>query len=216
MQSEAKRAAAERERARLTRDLHDGLLQNLTAVGLQMKVLADGETEETRSHLNSIRQLVVAEQRRIRDFMRRKLAHPEQDTEVPISSSLQEVLGEVAKQWNCATRLTVEPAEGTAPPTLIVHLSLMLAEAVANAVRHGDASTVRISVTKSPQRITAQICDDGRGFKGGATFSMSDEQLRRAGSGPFSLHERIRELGGLLSVDSSPAGVELTIQLPLT
>jgi signal transduction histidine kinase len=215
MQSEAQQAAADRERARLTRDLHDGLLQGLTAADLQIKLLADGETGEARLRLDSIRQLLVGEQRRIRDFMRRTPASPEK-SEVLISLSLREVLSEVAKQWDCATPLSVEPAEATAPPTLIVHLSLMLAEAVANAVRHGNASMVRISVTKSPQRMTVRIRDNGHGFKGGATFSMSDKQLRQAGSGPFSLHERIGELGGLLSVDSSPAGVELTIQLPVT
>jgi signal transduction histidine kinase len=216
MQSEAKQAAANRERARMTRDLHDGLLQSLTAAGLQIKLLADTESEQTRSRLETVRQLLVAEQRRILDFMRRTSARPERATEVPILGSLQEVLSEAAKQWDCATPLTVEPAEATAPPTVMVHLSLMLAEAVANAVRHGNAANVRISVTKSPQRITVQIRDDGRGFKGGGTFSMDDEQLRSASTGPFSLRERISELGGLLSVDSSPAGVELTIQLPVT
>src|SRR5262249_33688193 len=44
MQGQAKQAAAERERTSLTRDLHDGLLQSLTAAGLQIKLLADGET----------------------------------------------------------------------------------------------------------------------------------------------------------------------------
>jgi signal transduction histidine kinase len=216
MQGEAKQAAADRERARLTRDLHDGLLQGLTAADLQIKLLADNEAIEARARLDSIRQLLVGEQRRIREFMRRTPTRPEKETEVPISLSLRDVLSEVAKQWNCATPVSVEPAQATASPTLIVHLSLMLAEAVANAVRHGRASTVRISMTKAPERMTIRIRDNGHGFKGGATFNMSDEQLRQAGSGPISLHERIRELGGVLSVDSSPTGVELTVELPLT
>jgi signal transduction histidine kinase len=216
MQGEAERAAADRERARLTRDLHDGLLQSLTAADLQLKLLSDGEIGGARSRLDSIRQFLVGEQRRIRDFMRRTRARPAKETEVSISLSLQEVLSEVAKQWNCSTALSLEPAGARACPTLIVHLSLMLEEAVANAVRHGNASTVRISVMKSPQRMTVRIRDNGHGFKDGAKFSMSDEQLWQAGSGPVSLHERIRELGGLLFVDSSPAGVELTVELPLT
>jgi signal transduction histidine kinase len=166
--------------------------------------------------LDVVRQLLVAEQRRIRDFMRRTSTRPERHADVSISGSLSEVLGEIAKQWDCVTPLTVEPLDAAAPATLMVHLSLMLAEAVANAVRHGSAATVRISVIKSREEITVHVRDDGRGFKGGETFCMKDEQLRAAAIGPFSLHERIRELGGLLTLKSSSAGVALEIQLPLT
>src|SRR5262249_32773567 len=49
MQTEAKEAVAERERLRLTRDLHDGLLQSLTAAGLQMKLIVDSAGDEIRT-----------------------------------------------------------------------------------------------------------------------------------------------------------------------
>jgi signal transduction histidine kinase len=216
MQNEAKLAAAERERARLTRDLHDGLLQSLTAAGLQMKLLADGQKEETRSRLEVIRQLLVGEQRRIRDFMRKTPPRGDGETEVPLAISLQEVLVEIARHWDCAASLTIEPPEATATATLCVHLSLMLAEAVANAVRHGNAATVRVMIQKSHQELKVMVHDDGRGFAGGATFAYKGEDLTAAGLGPFSLHGRIRELGGILAVKSSPAGVDLQIELPLT
>src|SRR5262249_40504755 len=67
MQTQAKEAVAERERSRLTRDLHDGLLQSLTAVGLQIKLMADSASDEIRTRLDVIRQLLLGEQRRIRD-----------------------------------------------------------------------------------------------------------------------------------------------------
>ena len=215
MQTEARSAAAERERTRLTRDLHDGLLQSLTAAGLQIKLLADREEGERRTRLEVVRQLLNGEQRRIRDFVRKTPSRGQQSTEVPLGLSLQEVLSETARHWNCATSLTVDPPEATAPATLCVHLSLMLAEAVANAVRHGQASSVRVTIRRGHKNITVEVHDDGLGFKG-ATFSLDDEDLVAAGIGPFSLHERVRELGGLLGVKSSPAGVNLQIQLPLS
>ena len=91
----------------------------------------------------------------------------------------------------------------------------MLAEAVANAVRHGRASTVRVSIQKTRQEIVVTVRDDGHGFNG-ATFNYDDRALTEAGVGPFSLRERVRELGGLLGVKSSPAGVDLQIELPLS
>jgi signal transduction histidine kinase len=215
MQTEARSAAAERERTRLTRDLHDGLLQSLTAAGLQIKLLADSEEGERRTRLEVIRQLLNGEQRRIRDFVRKTPSRAQQAAEVPLGLSLQEVLSETARQWNCATSLTVDPPEATAPAPLCVHLSLMLAEAVANAVRHGQASRVRVAIRRGHKYITVGVHDDGLGFKG-ATFSHDDEDLVAAGIGPFSLQERVRELGGLLGVKSSPAGVDLQIRLPLS
>jgi signal transduction histidine kinase len=215
MQTEARSAAAERERTRLTRDLHDGLLQSLTAAGLQIKLLADSEEGERRTRLEVVRQLLNGEQRRIRDFVRKTPSRAQQSADVPLALSLREVLSETARHWNCATALTVDPPEATAPATLCVHLSLMLAEAVANAVRHGQASSVRVAIRRGHKNITVEVHDDGLGFKG-ATFSHNDEDLVAAGIGPFSLHERVRELGGLLGVKSSPAGVDLQIQLPLS
>jgi signal transduction histidine kinase len=215
MQSDANEAAAERERTRLTRDLHDGLLQSLTAAGLQIKLLADGANGETRTRLEMVRQLLAAEQRRVRDFVRKAPSSVARDTDVPLGLSLTEALSEIARHWDCAASLTVDPPEATVPATLCVHLSLMLAEAIANAVRHGHASSVRVAIKRSRQDVTVHVRDDGHGFNG-AVFSHSDRDLAEAGVGPFSLRDRVRELGGLLGVASSPAGVDLQIQLPLT
>jgi signal transduction histidine kinase len=215
MQTEARSAAAERERTSLMRDLHDGLLQSLTAAGLQIKLLAESEEGERRTRLEVVRQLLNGEQRRVRDFVRKTPSRGQLSAEVPLGLSLQEMLSETARHWNCATSLMVEPPEATAPATLCVHLSLMLAEAVANAVRHGQASTVRVTIRRGHKNITVEVHDDGFGFKGG-TFSLNDEDLVAAAIGPFSLHERVRELGGLLGVRSSSAGVNLQIQLPLS
>ena len=214
MQGEAKQAAADRERTRLTRDLHDGLLQSMTAAGLQIKLLADTQSGDTRDKLEMIRQLLNTEQRRIRDFVRKAPQVSPKTADVPIAVSLREVIAEIAHQWDCETSLSVDPPEATVSPTLCVHLSLMLAEAIANAVRHGGASTVRVAIRKTREEVILTVSDDGRGFNG-ATFSYDDKGLAEAGVGPFSLRERVRELGGLLGLKSSPVGVDLQIQLPV-
>jgi signal transduction histidine kinase len=215
VQRQAKEAAVERERARLARDLHDGLLQSLTAAGLQIKLLANSENAATRERLDIVRQLLNGEQRRIRDFVCKTPPLAELETDVALGTSLREVLAEIARHWDCVTSLTVEPPEATAPTALCAHLPLMLAEAVANAVRHGQASSVKVSIQKTRQDITVHVRDDGHGFDG-LTFMLNDKDLAETGFGPLSLRNRVRELGGQLGVKSSPAGVDLQIQLPLT
>jgi signal transduction histidine kinase len=87
----------------------------------------------------------------------------------------------------------------------------MLEEAVANAVRHGRASSVAVTIQKDDQHITMRIRDDGLGF-----VDHKMEQVATVTSvGPVSIRNRVNELGGLLEVRSSPRGVELQIQLPL-
>jgi signal transduction histidine kinase len=215
MQDQAKQAAARNERVRLTRDLHDGLLQNLTAAGLQLKLAADSEKTETRERLEVVKELLSTEQRRIRDFARTVPSRPRADADIPLKASLQDVLAEAARHWNCATSLAIEPEGAKITANLCVHLSLMVAEAVANAVRHGHASGVRVSVQKTSRDLVVCICDNGHGFPG-EEFSSDSPKLAAGAKGPLSLGARVQELGGRLSIKSSSAGVELQIQLPVT
>jgi signal transduction histidine kinase len=211
MQSQAKEAIAEWERARLIRDLHDGLLQSLTAAGLQIKVIANNQEPETKAGLEIVRQLLVAEQRRIREVMRRTPLQTPERKQLALSEHLQNSLSGMAKHWNCKTSLKVDPLSLMADAKLCVHLSLMLEEAVANAVRHGRASSVAVTIQKDDQHITMRIRDDGLGF-----VDHKMEQVATVTSvGPVSIRNRVNELGGLLEVRSSPRGVELQIQLPL-
>ena len=68
LQNQAKDAAADRERALLTRDLHDGLLQTLTASCLKIKLAVDASDQQGREYLTEIKQLLTDQQRRVRDF----------------------------------------------------------------------------------------------------------------------------------------------------
>ena len=91
----------------------------------------------------------------------------------------------------------------------------MLGEAVANAVRHGQASMIKVSMHQRCRDLTVHIRDNGHGF-GGESFSYEAEFLATAKLGPLSLRERVRELGGQMGMTSSSKGVELQIKLPLT
>jgi signal transduction histidine kinase len=179
---------------------------------LQIRLLADGQAGEARSRLEVVKQLLNSEQRRVRDFVRKIPPAGEVAKDVGLGSSLQEVLAETARHWDCTTSLAVEPEQARISATLCVQVSLMLAEAVANAVRHGRASRVEVAVRSADKELLIDVRDNGRGFNG-ASFSYSDMDVLPPGMGPYSLRERVRELGGSLGLRSSPAGVELKIRL---
>ena len=101
------------------------------------------------------------------------------------------------------------------PWSFLAQLSLMLGEAVANAVRHGNASNISVSICKTSAEMVVHIRDDGRGF-GAKVISYKDAQLNEYSPSPLSLRERVDELGGSIVITSSSAGVDLKIELPLT
>jgi len=215
LQRQTEEAAAARERIRLTRDLHDGILQSLTAARFQLKLLTDGQRDEdAQSRLDTIKQLLNNEQIRIRDFVRQTLPKSDVGTELVLSRDLQRVVSELGELWECTTSLSVDPQDASVPAKLGAHLSLMLAEAVSNAVRHGGASTVRVGIRKANEHLAIQIQDDGHGIAGSAC-QYDGKEHADAALGPVSLRGRVVELGGSLDVRSSPRGTELQIRMPL-
>jgi len=215
LQRQTEEAAAARERIRLTRDLHDGILQSLTAARFQLKLLSDGQRDEdAQSRLNTIKQLLNNEQIRIRDFVRQTLPKSDAGTELVLSRDLQRVISELGELWECTTSFSVDPQDARVPAKLGAHLSLMLAEAISNAVRHGGASTIRVGMRKTNEHLAIEIQDNGHGITGSAC-KYDNKEPADAALGPGSLRGRVVELGGSLDVRSSPLGTELQIRMPL-
>ena len=97
-------------------------------------------------------------------------------------------------------------------PELARQINFVLAEAVANAVQHGNASRVNVSVKQTPNEIQLQIRDNGVGLSG-ANGNYNQKELATLGIGPQSISKRVTELRGRLALSSSPRGVELRIDL---
>src|ERR1700730_3748186 len=213
IQLQAKEAATVKERTRLTRDLHDGILQSLTAANLQLSLLSEGDGKETQARIDMIQKLLTGGQAPMRRVVR-MLPPSFPGRDVGLAEALRPTLNETARQWACQTSLSVEPQEATVSAALSDQLSLMLAEAVANAARHGKASAVDVLIKKTNPDLVVNIRDNGCGFAGPA-FTYDDKDLASFGKGPVSIGERVRDLGGSLGVVSSPAGVELQIRIPL-
>jgi signal transduction histidine kinase len=217
LQRQTEEAAAARERIRLTRDLHDGILQSLTAARFQLKLLSDGQhDEDAQSRLNTIKQLLNNEQIRIRDFVRQTLPKSDARTELVLSRDLRRVVSELGELWECKTSFSVDPQDASVPAKLGAHLSLMLAEAISNAVRHGGASTIRVGMRKTNGHLAIEIQDNGHGITGSACkYDNDNKEPADAASGPVSLRGRVVELGGSLDVRSSPLGTQLQIRMPV-
>jgi signal transduction histidine kinase len=125
--------------------------------------------------------------------------------------ALRAVIADVASNWGCAVKLDLTAA-GRVSRQKFNELSLLIAEAVANAVRHGSATELKIVVSPNDREIHIQIDDNGRGFP---IASASSENVEIPSAlKPKSLEDRTLASGGTLRVHSSRRGASLDFQFP--
>jgi signal transduction histidine kinase len=179
--------AAERERRRIARDLHDGLAQELAFIRRRAARLAAAD-------------IVVAADRALLDS-RWAIEH----LAVPPGEPLDVVLVRHAAVIAARTEVTVTfstTGSAVVGPDVSEALARILGEAVANS-RHGGATCVHVELCCSPLRM--RVIDDGTGF---------DPAVGGGGRGLGCMHERAALVGATLSVRSGPgAGTEVAVEL---
>ncbi len=202
MMRELEVTASLRERGRLARDLHDSVLQDLTAAGLQLKTASQRSPEAMRSAVVLVGGILAEQQRQIRRFVEQARSAPPRSVSEPLVGPLQTLAEALGRQWHCLVEVAVEPAGATLVPPGFADLCQIISEATANAVRHGGASLVHVLVTLKPDGIELAIRDDGCGVAG-------DSDIR-----PRSINDRVDDLGGELVVHSTDEGFNMHIRLP--
>lgn len=210
-------AAAAAERVRLSRDLHDGVLQFLAGAAIHLEgLLRTGNLPvAAKVRLMGLRQALTDEQRELRTFI--SAMHPARpnDTLPPIDlgEELEELTDHLSRYWNIRVVAELEPEGPWVSAEVAYDIGRIIREAVANAVRHGRARNVTVNAQTQDARLSLEIADDGQGF--GFQGEMLDEELRTTAVGPRSLQERARAMGGRVRLASSPRGACLGIDLPL-
>jgi len=207
-----KESAATRERIRLARDLHDGVLQSLAAAGMQLASITT-RSGQSKQRIDDVRKLLLGEQQRIRAFVNGRRPSVLQQRFI-LYDEIKSMTKKIERQWGCVVRLSGGPQDAKVPVELMQQIEFLLAEAAANAVQHGKASHIDITVEQMRDKIQLRIVDNGLGLKGGVAGTFSQSELGARGIGPQSIAKRIAELSGSFSLSSSSKGVELCIELP--
>ena len=205
--------AAIRERIRLSRDLHDGILQSLAAVALQLKIISSNANEKIQDDLDSVRRLISSEQRHIRKFVDgRLLLHSRRP--IKLRDVLSRKIRMIENQWRCSVNLqSITPLDAMISNHVTAQIGFPITEAVSNAVQHGNASLINIAIRVTLNRVELRIVDNGHGLPG--TLGIYNQaELSTLNIGPQSIVTRITELGGTLSLVSSRNGVERLIAFP--
>ena len=193
-------SSREDERARLARDLHDGPLQTLIGLNLQLGLLAQqmGESES----VNEMRSEVHVLLKDLREVCS-ELRPPMLDT-LGLAAALRTLAEDWSLQSGVEINLNLPPSTVEIPflpADIAVNLYRVAQEALANTAKHAQANNVDISLKESNGTITMTIDDDGCGF------TLPDEIGVLTTTGHFGLvglRERIILIGGKLQLKSSP------------
>jgi signal transduction histidine kinase len=192
-------AAADEERRRIERDLHDGAQQRLVSIGLAMRhaqhELADGSPGRAGLTLDgAVGELTVA----IAELRELARGLPPAQLDAGLGPALRELAGRAP--------LPVEVrATGAMLPARVKAAAYFIAcEGLTNAVKHASASKVVVSAAQANGTLVVSVADDGIGGAG-----------KRDGTGLSGLSDRVVAQGGTLTIESEPGkGTTLTAELP--
>jgi signal transduction histidine kinase len=206
MRRELEQTAINRERARLARDLHDSILQELTAARLQLAGLAGAAPGDARLAIDHAANMLATQQRRIREFVVGANPKPARPT-MPLAQAIGPILTELSGLWQCQVEGQFHPDKAVVATARLPQIRLILAEAVANAVRHGRATKIEVAI-ESDSGLWIEVRDNG---SSGATAKGGRPTGQIA---PFSLRQRVRDLGGGCNLTVGAEGGTLVIALP--
>lgn len=205
-------AAAETERGRWARELHDDTLQELAALKLLLaSVRRSDDPQKRMALLAQAADRIDVAVRSLRGLITD--LRPASLDDLGLTSALEALADRVANASGLAIDLDVnfafEGGRETSRLTPEVELGIyrLVQESLANVVKHAGASRVDVMVRESAETVQVVVRDDGRGF---------DESEPSKGFGLLGMRERATLVGGALSIDSSPGeGTAVHLSLPV-
>jgi len=202
----------EGERRRIAIELHDGLGQNLTALGVGLNIIRHLIRVEPGDPLdNRINDLTRVIEGTVDDLRRlvRELRPPVLD-----EHGLVPALHWYAERLNAmgGPRVSVQGPElrPRLPHRSEVALFRIVQEALSNAAKHSGASKVQVCIVPADGTVRVSIEDDGRG----APSAALEEGSAHHSLGLTGMRERAESVGGTLRVDSSASGLRVTAEVP--
>jgi signal transduction histidine kinase len=201
------------ERARFARELHDGAIQSLIAVEMQLDVLRrqSGQAPVVNAELTRIQKLLREEVLKLRELMQAMKSF-EVDSD-RLLGFITDMVERFQRETGVSAQFVSELGHVELPQKVCRELARIVQESLVNVRKHSGAHHVLVRLAQRTDSLRLTVEDDGRGFP----FSgrMSEAELAISGKGPAVIRERVRLLAGELTIESNPGqGARLEVRIP--
>lgn len=192
-------------------DLHDSVAQTLTGTRFWLNGIARSIAEAPTSALatdigeriGTLNETIAFEQAHVHDIIARLREGEDNQALTDLRQELPELIDKLAARWQVSIGLVMADDLVTLPVTDSHEIKHLLREAIANAVRHGQASRIDIELGWAADVLSIAVTDNGRGFA-----SLEEAQQ------PWSIATRLGQLGGELNLAAPAVGTRIEMTIP--
>ena len=202
------------ERGRFARELHDGAIQSLIGVEMQLDVLrrqSGTQAPVVNAELGRIQKLLREEVLKLRELMQAmKSVEVNADRLVGFISDTVE---RFRRETGIAAEFVSDLERVDLAQKACQELARIVQESLVNVRKHSGAHHVLVRLAQRAGQLQLTVEDDGKGF----SFSgrLSDAELETTGKGPGVIRDRVRLLAGELAIESTPGhGARLEVRIP--
>jgi signal transduction histidine kinase len=200
--------AQEQERKSISRELHDEVGQMLTALRMELRNLQDLRTApepDFNEHVDSAKRLAEQSLRVLKDIAMG--LRPSMLDDLGLGSAVQWQARQFSKHTGIPVNVQIDSLPQTLPERHRTCVYRLVQEALTNCARHAKATSIDVSVGVEAGQLAVSVRDDGVGF--------DRASVRGRGLGLIGMEERVRELGGTLTISSaSQKGSMLSARIP--
>ena len=204
----------EEERRRISRDLHDGIGQSLTALKIALELLerevsaGDPERSARVTSSRELAEVCLAEVRQLSHLLR-----PQMLDELGLVPTLRWLARTVGERTGLAIEFLHHGPEARVDSDTETLVYRLVQEALTNVVKHAGAPSASVSVSRAPDSITVRIADAGVGFDADGVLAARDEDR---GFGVRAMRDRVVSFNGRFVLRSAPgSGTVVEAEIPL-
>lgn len=202
----------EEERKRLSKEMHDGVGQMLTGLKLMVENFSNKESwsDYDQQNMANLRQLVGHTIQEVRGISNNLM--PTVLNDFGVKLALKQLVDSASK--NTSTTLTFESniRDERFEPRTEIGIYRIAQEALNNALKHAEASEIRVEIFQNPTKITLRVKDNGKGFK---TNKKKNIKYPLPTHGLHNIQERAHLLDGILKINSLVGiGTEIIVEIP--
>ena len=204
-------SAQEDERSRIARELHDDFNQRLALLAVDLERFHDGLPETQENLVDGLASLLRRTRELSSDVHRLShQLHPSILQHLGLVAAARSFCKEISEQHDIHIELVHHEVPRSLPSDIALCFYRIIQEALRNVIKHSDAKSARIEITKMESELSLHISDNGIGFD-------PESDRTRHGLGLLSMRERLRQVDGTISfMRIEPTGTRINVRIPIS